>query len=211
VGDKYLNTDARERAWEVYTRISKLTVTELCASGARRGPYDKTPYYRLDDAALEEFVHWREGLERWLRSHELSPALEGHFAKYRKLVPALTLINHLADNGGGSIGLVALRKAIAFSKYLESHARRIYSAADTVEIDAAKAILTQIRKGELTSGFTARDVHQHRWSNLTEHSAVRDGLDLLVDLDYLMAQHAVVNQFGGRPKTVYMINPAVFR
>ena len=58
----------------------------------------------------------------------MSPALEGHVAKYRKLVPALALINHLADSGDGLVGIEALLKALAFSRYLESHARRVYGA-----------------------------------------------------------------------------------
>ena len=55
----------------------------------------------------------------------MSPALEGHVAKYRKLVPALALINHLADSGDGLVGIEALLKALAFSRYLENHARRV--------------------------------------------------------------------------------------
>ena len=76
------------------------------------------------------------------------------------------------------------RKAIAFSRYLESHAHRIYGAANTIEVIAGKAILEHLRAGELENGFTARDVHQHHWSNLTEHAWVRAGLELLADLYY---------------------------
>jgi putative DNA primase/helicase len=42
-------------------------------------------------------------------------ALEGHFAKYRKLSPALALINHLADGGEGAVGQTALRRALALT------------------------------------------------------------------------------------------------
>ena len=120
-----------------------------------------------------------------LRSGELSPALEGHLAKYRKLVPALALINHIADVGQGDITEVSLLKALAFSKYLESHARRVYGASNTIELNAAQAILARIRKGDLCDGFTARDVHQHDWSGLTDRDHVHAGLSLLADLDYI--------------------------
>jgi Protein of unknown function (DUF3987) len=181
------------------------------STAARKGPLDKTPFFRFDDAALEKFVPWHEELERRVRGPELSPAVKGHFAKYRKLVPALALINHLADGAKGQIGRLSLHKAIAFSRYLESHAHRIYGAADMVGVDSAKAILAHIRKGELVDGFTARDVHRPRWSNLSEYAWVQAGLELLVDLDYLTAQRAPIGQTGGRPKITYSINPAVLR
>ena len=212
--DEYLNSDARDRAWKVFTRMSELSETNLCASGdtsgARRGPYDKTPFFRFAHAALEEFTHWRENLERRLRSHELSPAIEGHFAKYRKLVPALALINHLADGGKGAVGQPALHKAIAFSVYLESHARRIYGADDVIEVTAAQVILAHIRHGELVDGFTARDVRRHGWSGLIDHTRVQAGLDLLVEFNYITPAPARIGQ-PGRPKAAFMINPAVFR
>ena len=93
-----------------------------------------------------------------LRSGELSPALEGHLAKYRKLVPALALINHIADAGQGDVGEFSLLRALAFSKYLESHARRVYGASNTVELNAAKAILAH-RKRQFK-----RRVHRPRGS-----------------------------------------------
>src|SRR5262249_25157160 len=66
------------------------------------------------------------GLERRLRSDELSPALEGHVAKYRKLVPALALIDHLVEGGAGDVGKESLLRALAMAEYLETHARRVY-------------------------------------------------------------------------------------
>jgi hypothetical protein len=206
--DSWLTTNIRERAWSVFTRLSELSETNLCASGAQRGPYDKTPFFRFDDAALEEFTHWREKLERRLRSHELPPAIEGHFAKYRKLVPALALINHLADGGEGSVGQSGLHKAISFSIYLESHARRVYGGADAAEVAAAKAILAHIRQDDIKDGFTARDVQRHCWSNLSDRQQVQAGLDLLVELDWLTAVKTISS---GRPKITHTINPAVFR
>ena len=74
-----------------------------------KGPYDKIPFFRFDEAAAAEFLAWRRGLEVRLRSDSLSPALEGHLAKYRKLVPALALIDHLAEGGNGGVGKEAPR------------------------------------------------------------------------------------------------------
>jgi hypothetical protein len=153
-------------------------------------------------------LEWRKGLERRLRSDELSPALEGHVAKYRKLVPALALVDHLAEGKTGSITGEALLRALAIAEYLETHARRVYGATDTVDIIAAEAILTHIRRGALKDGFTARDVHRPRWSRLTDREHVRRGLDLLVELDHLAEIEAQKTGYGGRPKVSYRINPA---
>jgi hypothetical protein len=134
-------------------------------------------------------------------------ALEAHLAKYRKLVPALALINHLVDNGHDEISKQAMRRALAFSKYLETHARRLYGATNEPERAAALAILTKLRARELYDGFTARDVHQHDWSGLTEREQVQDGLNLLVELHYLSTLSVPTLKQGGRPTTTYTANP----
>jgi hypothetical protein len=82
-----------------------------------------------------------------LRGDSLHSALESHLAKYRKLVPALALLNHLSDRGTGPIGEAAVRRAVAFAEYLETHARRAYGAGTVAETAAAKAIMARLRKG----------------------------------------------------------------
>ena len=206
--DRYPDSGVRDAAWNVFTRLAKLNETEAFKLGAMKGPYDKVPFLRFDDAAAAEFLTWREGLERRLRGDELSPALEGHLAKYRKLVPALALINHLADGKQGNVEQEALIRALAMAEYLETHARRIYGASDTIEILSAEAILAHIQQGDLKDGFTARDVQRHGWSKLTDHDHVQRGLDLLVDLDHLATDAAGNAGHGGRPKVTYRINPA---
>ncbi len=100
-----------------------------------------------------------------------------------------------------------MRKALAFSKYLETHARRLYGATNEPERAAAQAILTKIREGELQDGFTAREVHQHDWLGLTDRDQVQAGLNLLVELHYLAASSAAPSERGGRPTTTYTVNP----
>ena len=207
--DEYPNSAAREAAWEIFERVVKLDTNQALAMGAKMGRFDKVPCLRFDEAAHDDFLGWRSDLERRLRYAELSPSLEGHLAKYRKLVPALALITHFADSADGPVTQTSLLKALAFAEYLESHAHRIYGSSYEGELAAGKAILTHIKRGELGGGFTAREVQRHGWSNLTDKRQVRLGLNLLVDLDYLAEAVAPSADRGGRPKITYKINPAV--
>jgi hypothetical protein len=206
--DEWPDSAKRDVVWGIFERISKLTETEALKLGAVKGTYDKIPFVRFDEEAAAEFLDWRTELERRLRGDELSPALEGHVAKYRKLVPALALIDHLVEGGAGDVGKESLLRALAMAEYLETHARRVYGATDAVDIVAAEAILTRIRRGDIKDGFTARDVHQRNWSRLTDQDHVRRGLDLLVELDHLAEIAAQKPSYGGRPKVTYKINPA---
>jgi hypothetical protein len=100
--DEYPNPAARERVWQAFERVSKIDLTAALKLGAERGTFDPLPALRFDEAAQAVFREWRSELEeRDLRSGKLSPALEGHLAKFRKLVPVLSLINHLADGNEG--------------------------------------------------------------------------------------------------------------
>jgi hypothetical protein len=185
------------------------SLARLCPDeiGAQRDEFDPVPFLRFDDDAQALFKDWRKELETELRSGELSPALESHLAKYRKLVPALALINHLAEGGVGPIGEKALLQALAAAEYLKSHAKRAYGAGQESDVSAAKAVLDHIRKGDLRDGFTAREVHQRGWANLSKHENVQAGLGLLCDLDWLRTEKI---DTGGRPSARYHINPRAY-
>ena len=175
--------------------------------------FQAVPVLRLNDGAHDLFLEWRRVLERRLRSDDdMTPALESHLAKYRKLVPALALINHLADIGKGNVGEKAMQRALAMATYLETHARRVYGAGSEAETAAAKAILLHIRREELKDGFSARDVYRNHWSKLTERSLVHAGLELLRDHNWLaeMETDRSGGQ-GGRPSVQYLINPGAFQ
>ena len=124
--DEYPKVEARERAWQSFERAARLELSTALKRGAKKGPFDKIPCFRFDDAAHDEFLGWRTDLEKRLRSGDISPALEGHLAKYRKLVPALALINHIAEDDEGDVTQKSLVRALSFAGYLESHACRVY-------------------------------------------------------------------------------------
>ena len=200
--DRYPDSDARNAAWDTFERLDAL---EPSGVGAESDRFDGLEFLRFDEAAHGVFSDWRADLERRLRAGDMSAALESHFSKFRKLVPALALINHLADGGSGPVDRKAISRAINFAEYLETHARRAYGAGSEAETATAKAILKRIRSGDLQNGFTARDVHQKHWANLSDRDQIKAALDLLVDLDWLAA---ITASTGGRPRTTYAINPA---
>jgi putative DNA primase/helicase len=74
---------------------------------------------------------------------------------------------------------------LEFAAYLETHARRAYGAASDAQAASAKAILSRIRRNELSDGFTARDIYRCAWSNSSDREQVQAGLDLLADFDWL--------------------------
>src|SRR2546422_5822974 len=129
----------------------------------------------------------------------MPPHLNAHYEKYRKLAHTMALINHLIENGQKKISQQAMSKALAFSKYLETHARRLYGATNEPERAAAQAILPKIREGELQDGFTAREVHQHDWLGLTDRDQVQAARNVLVELHYLAASSSATSERRRRP------------
>jgi Protein of unknown function (DUF3987) len=203
--DRWPDKPARTAAFEVFDRLDKLGWRDVGAVRDRGldGDEEGLPFLRFDIEAYDLFVDWRTELERRLRS-DLHPALESHLSKYRKLVPGLALICHIVDDGVGPVGVPALARAIAWAKYLETHARRAYGSGTFAEAATAKAILAKVRSGDLKSEFSSRDVWRPQWSRLTDSNVVTAGLRMLVDYDHLLETKV---ETGGRRAVVYTVNP----
>jgi putative DNA primase/helicase len=206
--DRYPDPDKRKEAWETFQRLSELDPAKV---GATADEFRDIPCVRFMAGAQERFREWRKAHEHKLQSGNLHPALESHLTKYRKLVPTLALINHLAEGGTGNVWEPSLENAIAFSDYLETHARRAYGSGIMVEVNVAKAILKRIQKGDIEDGFAARDVYRNGWSNLSDSEQVQAGINLLAECEWLSEREDSSQKVSGRPKTYYKINPAAFR
>ena len=203
--DRYPNSDARAKACETFDRLDKLDPN---AVGAERDTFEALPFLHFDGRAQMVFTDWHGDLERRLRGGDMPPALESHLAKYRKLVPALALINQLADGGTGAVPETSLARALALAEYLETHARRVYGAGTASEAATAKLILGRIRKHDLADGFGTRDIRRKEWSGLTDIEQIRAGLELLADFDWIAP---TTSETAGRPRTVYSVNPEALR
>ena len=196
--DRYPDSDARLAVSQLAERLDSMNPEDV---GAEEDLHGGVPFLRFDGDAQELFSEWRMNLETRLRSGDEHPAIVSHLSKYRKLVPSLALINHLCDaRDGGPVTEAALLRAIAFSEYLESHARRIYSHATRPDIDAAKALLKRIAGGKMITPFKTRDVYIKGWTGLETTQKAQAAIDLLREYNHL-SEYEV--DTGGRPTRMY--------
>ena len=198
--DQCPDAAAKQSAYAVFDRLAAL----------KPESENKPQVWRFDSEAQNLFVNWRIEFETQLKSGELHPALESHFSKYRKLIPALALIFALIDtpDSGKTINLLQLSRAIMWADYLESHAIRLYSAAMMPETSGAQSLLKKIRSGTLGAEFTPRQVAQKGWSGLPTPEAVTKAADLLAEYGWVRRE---VRKTGGRPSGLYLVNPAALK
>jgi len=197
--DRVPDKAARDGAFAVFDRLKDIQ------SGST--DYDEgAQYLRFSDDAQEMFDKWRAKLETRLRSGDEPPAIDAHLSKYRSLVPSLALLIHLANDESGSVGYDCVKAAIAWAKYLESHAHRIYAPVLNPDMEFARALATKIKQGKLGQEFTIKDVYGPHWSNLTNSGQARTAVDILIDYDWLTAK---TESTAGAPKTTYFVNPNV--
>lgn len=190
--DRYPDTEAREAVNQLAERLDNLDPDSI---GAEADKYGGVPFLRFDNAAQSLFSEWRADLETRLRSGEEHPSIISHLAKYRKLIPSLALINHLCDGGRGAVTLESLLRAIAFSEYLEGHARRIYSYATRPDIDAAKTLLKRLQTGKLPTPFKGRDIYRAGWTGLETPAKAQAAISLLQEYRHLSEE---LLETGGR-------------
>lgn len=135
--------------------------------------------------------------------------MKTHVSKFRKTIPALALICHLADSDhGGPISSSAMLRAIAWSDFLMSHARRVYGSGSTMERDAAERIAGKIREGKLSGAFTARQVKRPAWSGLTDKKIIDAAIEILVECGWLIPAKV---ETRGRWTEEYRPNPKAFK
>lgn len=204
--DRFPDSDARQKVFAACERLDNL---EAVALAAERDEFKIVPFLRFDDEAQERFDVWRAELEPRLRSGLEHPAIESHLAKYRSLIPTLALLIHLVDEpDGGPVTLESLERAIEWGSYLESHARRMYGSIAHRSTGATKTLATKIEDGTLSSNFSLRDVYRPGWSGLTDRADAQAAVEVLIDHDWLASETI---DTGGRPQTVYGINPHVLK
>lgn len=206
--DRPPHAAARDDAFECFDQLHSLIPEGV---GAMRDVFDDgtgIPFLRYTPEALERYVAWREELERQVRDPGITPALEQHFGKYRGLSARLAGICHVASGEYGPVGLPAVEQSMSWLSYLEQHARRAYGAITLDSNEAARSILRKIEAGQLVDGFTERSIYDNGWAGLSKGQRLTDGLNALIEYHWISADIVVT---GGRPKTVYRVNPKAYQ
>lgn len=201
--DRWPDTEAKRAAHALFELVDTLDVHAVGAT-CEEG---EIPYLRFADDAQGEFNAWQGELETRLRDDSLPPVLQEHLSKYRGLVPALALLLQLAERTPGPVSLLALRKALAWAEYLESHARRVYGLFLRSDDDAGRLLLARIESGALPNPFTERDVKRKDWRGLDE-STIPPALVLLEELGHIRLERVPAGQHGGRPTKRYHLHPS---
>jgi len=189
--------------------IERLAGLDPSSVGAVADDFNPIPVLRFCPEALARFREWREAHEKSLRSGDWHPALESHFAKYRKLVPCLALIFHLVDcPQGAAVSEMATLRALAWSEYLAAHAKRIYGSVTLSERTGARLIWKRLKGGSaLPPVFAVRDIQQKGWTGLGKADCIRAALEVLTEHGLLQVREVPASQTGGRPAEQFRMNP----
>jgi putative DNA primase/helicase len=209
--DNYANTDAKNAAYDVSTRLANMEPPESI------GLDDDIFYAHFDDEAQMHFIEWWTKLEKKIRSDDIQPAMEAHLAKYRSLAPSLALIIELADcetvTADFEVKARAFTKAAEWCEYLESHATRIYGMAIEPDIENAKTILKKIKAGKLLKDgalinpLKPRDIRCKNWAGLTETEAVKRALYKLEEYGWM--ESVTTHRATGRPSLAFHLHPQI--
>lgn len=210
--DRFPNTDAKNRAFELYTRLAHMkprTGLDDFLSIEPSKPETEANMdswevmgLRFTSKAQVLFNQWREALEIELRSEDIHPAIESHLAKYRSLIPSLALLLCLADEPeADEVGEKYLQKALMWCDYLKSHMGRVYNGFLSPETLAANRVLKD--RNKLPEVFKAKELQQKGWSGLVKMEQTKAALDILIEHGYLIE---LVEQTQGRPSIRYRWN-----
>ena len=216
--DEAANVAAEERVVRVVRKLADVDYVEL---GAKQDHAGALPYFRFQNGGTQSaFAKWHADL-LGRAPREDSTLMQEHLSKYSKLVPALCLIFHLIEladkqekrkprrKASHGISIKTLTMALRWAHYLESHARRIYGMSTDYAAVAAKALAKKIKVGELTDGFSERDVVRKEWSALRDTELVKEALRELEAANWIRRMDAGPKGVGRPPSPKYEINPAI--
>jgi hypothetical protein len=197
--DRIVNSDAKDRFRRIIRRLAELRPESV--------------RLHFSPEAQVKFNDWLAG-HILKTNREANVGKQSHLSKYRGLLPKLAGLFQLADAvsisdpiGEHLIDLDHLNRAMALLAYLEAHMNRIYSCAKSLEQKAVEALAEHVESGDLSDGFSIRDVVRKCWEHLSK-SYVEDAILTLEDFGWL---RLVTRKEEGRGRPTYRweINPAL--
>lgn len=135
-------------------------------------------------------------------SNEIHSSFKAHLTKYEGMVPSLALIIEALNSGDPkTVELDSMNKALKISRYLESHARKMYSYKTDPIRESANLILQ--RKEKLNSPFKVRDIQQKGWVGLSSTSNIKKAIKVLVEHNYLKSTYSKASNKGRPQSAIY--------
>lgn len=207
------DSEARNRAFEVFRRLDTLDVSALQPEIDDRG----LPFVRFDEPAQAAFDHWYGDNQARIRSGELAetPAFASYVAKQGKTVGALALLFELAVAFGTfgtalprpfRVGVAAFYCAAALTELFEEHAKKLYAPELNPTASPARALARHIGAGRVRDGDTVRDLYRHHWAALSSQGAVDLAIGGLAAIGWVRTEAVTT---GGRPSEILRVNPAL--
>jgi putative DNA primase/helicase len=204
------------RAWRYVDRPpAKNQIVAGMFERISRWDSDTPAGFRFNGDSQAFFVDWLGDLEYKIRSDEFHPALISHLGKYRKLMPALSLLLAASDQlltqgqlyDPPIVCLHNAEQAARWCAYLESHARRIYACVVSPQMQAAADLGAKLKARAVGADgtFAVRDVYRHCWSRLDTPERVLSALSVLEDAGWVRAVRN--DPQPGRPPHLYLVNP----
>ena len=215
--DREPNLEARKRAFQIMATLAEMKFTDY---GATLDEGESIPYFNFDATAQDFFYQWLSDLEHNLRNNHDDDIIAEHFAKYRKLMPALALIFHLVDvvaqvQAGEKpcikgISQRSVLRAAAWCDYLAAHVYRIYECSLDLPYRAARKLARKIEAGALGTSFDTRQVYRKDWALLKDKSEIQAACEILIESNWIRLR-PVEGKGNWREtvRSIYTVNPKV--
>jgi putative DNA primase/helicase len=207
--DRYPNTTAKNRAYDIYKGLDALDLTKLGLDAQE----EDIPGLHFDDDAQELFDGWRDELMHQIRAPEIdrTPAYQSHLAKYPSLFASLALVFHLidvADNKAtGRVSFTAAELALQWCAYLEDHAKKVYAPELNTTAFSTHALAEKIKAGEVDDSTPLRDIYRRQWTGLKNPEQVGNAIAALEHCKWVRSETAEPGKKGGRPSEVLRLHP----
>lgn len=209
--DQPADKEAEAQFCTIYHRINQLQAIDGEAS-----------VWSYSDKAQVVYKEWATNFEQELRTSEMPSAFVTHLSKYRKLVPALSLVFAVIDTPDNCniVEVPELQRAIAWSEFLRSHAMKIYSSGTPTQQHPASTLLSKLKGGMRRNKdappddfFTPREIVQKGWSGMKTTEELLPVLDTLVQHGWLRKEVRPANHPHnlGRTSTRYWLHPELMQ
>jgi hypothetical protein len=182
--DRLPDKAAMNRYNQAVLRLRNLSQSDLPSAGVNS---HQSLLLHFSKDAQEIHDQWYLLNEEMISSGKLDASRQSHFAKYRSMVPALSLLFHLLDEHPGPVCSDCFVKAARFSQVLKKHAERIYASAAGYDHAPARTLAEHLLKGDFPDGFTCRELVAKGWTGLGDTTRAQAAVDTLLDYGWLFS------------------------